>query len=291
MNLKENRFINEKSLDMNKTYVTDLIKNMDLNVNYNFNPNKDLPVEYEYSIIGSLGSVYTDDGKEYKVWEKDYPLLETKKGTTNGIYNINEKININLEKFNIEVNDFEQTMGMSLDSFLTIKLIVKSKINVEGKQYENKYNSNIRVSLGDKITIVEGKLNEQNSNSIKQTVMSKNNIKVFNIILNLIIMLISIYVFIYILNRTKEIKNIKNEYKLELNRILKACQDKIVKVNRKMEVDNSKTIDVNDFVELIKLSEELFKPILYWNSDDEKEAWFCVISSNVTYRFILKKYE
>ena len=30
--------------------------------------------------------------------------------------------------------------------------------------------------------------------------------------------------------------------------------------------------------------------LLYWNADNEQEAWFCVISNTVTYRFILKKY-
>ena len=47
-------------------------------------------------------------------------------------------------------------------------------------------------------------------------------------------------------------------------------------------------IEVKDFGELIKLSEELYKPILYWNSNQKEEAEFFVITNNVIYKFILK---
>ena len=46
---------------------------------------------------------------------------------------------------------------------------------------------------------------------------------------------------------------------------------------------------VKDFGEIVKVSEELFKPILYWISPRNDEAWFTVMSHGVTYRYILKK--
>ena len=47
----------------------------------------------------------------------------------------------------------------------------------------------------------------------------------------------------------------------------------------------------DSFGELIKLSEELYKPILCWISEDlnNQQAWFSVISNKIRYRFILKK--
>ena len=104
-------------------------------------------------------------------------------------------------------------------------------------------------------------------------------------------MLFSIYVIYYVRFRTKKFNTIRNEYKLELNRILKSCQDRIVIVKNQLDNDSETVIEVNDFGELIKLSEELYKPILCWISDDleNEQAWFSVISNKVKYRFILKK--
>lgn len=93
----------------------------------------------------------------------------------------------------------------------------------------------------------------------------------------------------YIRFKTYTGYNIRNEFKFELNRILKSCQDRIVVVKSKLELEQENTIDVKDFGELIKLSEELFKPILYWISDEGEEAYFSVISNKINYRFILRK--
>ena len=92
----------------------------------------------------------------------------------------------------------------------------------------------------------------------------------------------------YIVTKTQPINKIKNLYKYELNRILRLCQDKIVQVSAQPDVTASTIIDVKDFGEIIKVSEELFKPILYWASKETDEAWFYVMSNSVTYRYILK---
>ena len=44
-----------------------------------------------------------------------------------------------------------------------------------------------------------------------------------------------------------------------------------------------------DFGEIFKVSEELFKPILYYNAIENEEAWFSVMSGKTSYRFVLKK--
>ena len=72
----------------------------------------------------------------------------------------------------------------------------------------------------------------------------------------------------------------------ELNKILRICQEKIVKVRNKPTIKQENIVEVKDFGEIIKLSEELFRPILYWESKEE-EAWFIVMSNDIVYRFIL----
>ena len=81
---------------------------------------------------------------------------------------------------------------------------------------------------------------------------------------------------------------IKNDYRYELNKMLRLCQDKIIKINDKVDIKQDTVIDVKDFEEIMKASDELFKPVLYWESKDNDEAWFNVISEEITYRFIFK---
>ena len=81
----------------------------------------------------------------------------------------------------------------------------------------------------------------------------------------------------------------RNEFRQELNRILKICQDKIVQVSTKPIDKPEDVVLVKDFGEIVKISEELFKPILYYFDSQKEEAWFSVMSGKTTYRYILKK--
>lgn len=290
MNIVDNRFIEEKTLPMGQTYVTDLLKSMDVDINYKYEASKKTNIKYTYNITATIGASYTDDGKEYKVWEKKYTLLEDKTGESDGDFNINEKINVDLQKYNKEVNDFKQTMGMALDAYLNVQLNITTDTSIQSKKAENKYSSELKLTLGSKITNIESEKEDTKKGSLEEenaVVVSRNKAK---IAVNTLLFAVSVYAIYYIAKNTRVARNIKNEYKLELNRILKSCQDKIIMVTKKIDVEEDNVIDVKDIVELIKLSEELYKPILYWNSDNEQEAWFCVISNSMTYRFILKKY-
>ena len=74
-----------------------------------------------------------------------------------------------------------------------------------------------------------------------------------------------------------------------MNKILRICNDKIVEVNTKPNDEEIEVVFVKDFGEIVKISEELFKPILYYSEKDDKEAWFSVMSGKTSYRYILKK--
>ena len=136
------------------------------------------------------------------------------------------------------------------------------------------------------------KFEEQESidDSSKETVLKpeieENNTVV--IAVNVILIVAALAWLRYISVNTTNLNTVRNNYKLELNRILKSCEDKIVKLSRNVDLNGKEVIEVNDFGELIKLSEELYKPILYWNSNQKEESEFFVITNSVIYKFILK---
>ena len=108
------------------------------------------------------------------------------------------------------------------------------------------------------------------------------------IILDIAIIVSAIVLLRYAL-MASVIVSVRNEFKYELNRILKICQDKIVEVSSKPNDEKREVVFVKDFGEIVKISEELFKPILYYKKNDADEAWFTVVSEKTSYRFILKK--
>lgn len=293
VNIQDNPFIIEDSLPPGKTYIADLIESLNTTINYTYSGSQSSLIKYDYKIDAVIGASYTDDGTEYSVWNKTYNLKTVDSQESNDIVHIEENLDIDYPKYHQEVKDFKQTLGMLVDSFLYIRLTVNTTTLINEQEVKNEYVSKFSITLGEKIANVEGEKEDKKSNSIKQSnTIEENNVSLAKIIFNLIVMMVSIYVMYFVKFKTKKYNTVRNEYRLELNRILKSCQDRIVTVKNQFEEnDPENIIDVNDFGELIKLSEELYKPILCWISDDitNEQAWFSVISNKIKYRYILKK--
>lgn len=288
VSLRDNEFINEKTLPMGKTYVTDLIDKINMKFNFSYDASKYTNLKYSYSIVGVLNGAYSKNGTPQKVWEKEYVLLEkTESKTSNGKVTIEENIPIDVNKYNDEIYNFEQTLGMAITANLNVEL----KVNIDGKigdtVINDDYVSDIQIELGEQTTQITGKLQDETGDTLYNISTSHKNNRVL-IILNIIAIIISCIWLKYILTKTTNMNTVRNNYRLELNRILKSCEDKIVKLSQAVELSGKEIIEVNDFGELIKLSEELFKPILYWNSNRKEEAEFFVITNSVIYRYILK---
>lgn len=177
---------------------------------------------------------------------------------------------------------------MQLDAKLRIIFEVKAEAVIDGEKVGERYLSNIQVELGKKTVELAGDLESEKLGYITKDISIQKNMNVAILVVDVIVFIISLYILSYVNKKTTVAKSIKNEYKIELNKILRTCEDKIVQVSGKMDVDGQEVVEVRDFGELIKLSEEVSKPILCWINRTIDEAWFTVISSNVTYRYILK---
>lgn len=288
VDLKDNKFMDQKTIPMGKTYVTNLIDKINMKFDFSYDASKYTELTYSYSIVGVLNGAYSKNGTPQKVWEKEYVLLEeTENKKSNNTINIKENIPIDVNEYNDEIYNFEKTLGMAITANLNVQL----RVNIDGKindtQINDNYVSNIDIELGEQTTEITGKLTDETEDTLyKTTTNNKNNTVV--IAVNVILIVAALAWLRYISVNTTNLNTVRNNYKLELNRILKSCEDKIVKLSRNVDLNGKEVIEVNDFGELIKLSEELYKPILYWNSNQKEESEFFVITNSVIYKFILK---
>ena len=289
--LVENKYIEETELGMNETaYITDLIDNINMNLNYNYTADTKSTIKYTYSIKGIINGTYEKDGKTQNVWTKEYVLKEpTEESVLGTKLEIKENLVLNLAEQNQLVKDFEKDIGISVNAVYNIVLEVHTDTEVEGEKVSNTEKSIISIDLGKKTTTITGENNKEETKYVSKEIENNISSSPIETFVSVICLIISLLVYRYVFTKTTIINKTRNEFRLELNRILRLCQDKIVRVNSRLEVDTTNVVDVKDFGEIIKVSEELFKPILYWQSKSVSEAWFIVMSNGVTYRYILRK--
>ena len=290
INLISNKYMtNEEIKDKNLAYVTDLIDNIKLNLNYDYIANKNSEINCTYSVVGLMQAVYTKNGEEQKILEKEEPILGEKTiNSASDNIQIREKIKLDLKEKNNLINNFKQQLGMSIDAKYTVKLKIKVSTQVEGKEIEDELTPFINIDLAEKTTKISGENNIENSEYISKEYNITEKSNILALFIDIVLIIIAIFVLRYV-SKFKIANVVRNEYKYELNRILKICQDKIVQVSTRPNDEEIEVVYVKDFGEIFKVSEELFKPILYYNAKENEEAWFSVMSGKTSYRFVLKK--
>ena len=290
VNLISNKYMtNEEIKDKNLAYVTDLIDNIKLELNYDYIANKNSEIKCNYSVVGLMQAVYTKNGEEQKIWEKEETLLNEKelKSASDNIQ-INEKLKLDLKEKNNLINNFKQQLGMTIEAKYTVKLKIKVTTDIEGKEIVDEIEPFINIDLAEKTTKIKGENNTENTEYISKDYKVTQKSSVLKMVIDIILMITAIYALRYV-SKSKIANVVRNEYKYELNRILKICQDKIVQVSTRPNDEEIEVVYVKDFGEIFKVSEELFKPILYYNAKENEEAWFSVMSGKTSYRFVLKK--
>ena len=290
INLISNKYMtNEEIKDKNLAYVTDLIDNIKLNLKYDYEASKNSEIKCTYSIVGLMQAVYTKNGEEQKIWDKEETLLQEKElNSASDSIEIAENLKLDLKDKNELVNNFKQQLGMSIEAKYTVKLKIKITTEVEGKEVVDELSPFINIDLAEKTTKLTGENNIENSEYISKEYKVAKKSSGIQIFIDVILIAVAI-IALRKVSKFKVANVVRNEYKYELNRILRICQDKIVEVNTKPNDEEIEVVYVKDFGEIFKVSEELFKPILYYNAIENEEAWFSVMSGKTSYRFVLKK--
>lgn len=290
VNLLDNKYMKNKEItDKTIVYVTDLIDTTDLNLNYEYKGSKSSNLNCKYSVIGKMQAVYTRNGEEQKIWEEEEVLLEEKTLDKNSDkISINEKINLNLRNKNKMLEEFKQNMGMTISAKYTVTLKVDVQTEVEEQVVNSNYDSQIQLDLAEKTTKIVGENFKEDSEYISKEYKVNSAKNILIIIIDIILLAIAVSLLKYV-SKFRTANRVRDEFRLELNRILKICQDKIVQIKNEPNDKLSDVVVVKDFGEIVKVSEELFKPILYYYDNKKDEAWFSVMSGNNVYRFILRR--
>ncbi len=288
VNLKDNEYTQGMNTDdKSLAFITSLIDNIQLQLDYEYKGDKSSSLVYDYEVIGRTQAVYTKDGEEQKIIEKNDTLLEKKEESKqdNNI-KISEGIELDLEENNNLLNELKKDIGISFAATYSVIMKVNVKTEVDGETVSSNYSPVITIDLAEKTTKIKGDNNKEEKQYIAKQIPRTG--KGPSVLLDIVILVIGIFIFRYAIN-SKVANIVRNEYKHELNRLLKLCQDKIVRVNTKPDTNMSNVVLVKDFGEIVKLSEELFKPILCYIDETQDEAWFSVMSNSVDYRYVLMK--
>ena len=293
INLIDNQYVDESEVTEKQTYLSDLISTIDMNIHYNYIGTKQANIVYNYKIEAVVSATYLSNNKSYDVLNKTYVLKEVNDTTISAKkdFTINENFSINYAKYHEMIKNFKQDLGINANSLLYIKLTVNTKANVDSKEVTNQYVSNYNISLGEKVATITEKKIDETSDTIKyeQKKNTNSGANVKQAVINLIITFAGIVLLRKVLKKTEKLNMIRNEFKLELNRIMRSCDNKIVQIEDLKHIDISHSTKVTDIEQLLKLSDEALVPIYCYINEEKEEAYFIVTKYEKSYIYILTR--
>ena len=280
--LTKNDFFEQEYLGKNNLYLKDLTRYIEFDFLYNYNASAKENLNCKYDIISTLFIEYSNS--KQIIFEKDYPIIENKtiqKNDSNKI-DIEEKINIDYQKYNSEVESFKEKFNLPVTAYLVINFNVETSLQNQ-ENIKQKSTSKTTINLSQPAYEIKVKESDEQENTILETQNLDKNINYVLLIIGLILFIISTGVFVYQIWRYQVIE--LNKIKIRVKKILRKYREIIVEIEEMPNINGKNVIDVKGFEELITIEEEIRVPILFYEKNEE-EYVFLIISESVVYRKI-----
>ena len=293
VNVDPNPFITNSIMGSNMSYITSLVNGVNMTVNYELNSQVELPLVYDYSIKATLYGLYNLDPTSSNnpvIWSKEYSIKPT---TTVNIDNGN---NIKIsESFNLDVRSYIGELLSFIENFQipTIGYIgIEIPITVSGASSDyslsEKYLVTARITIEDKVFMIEGTDLKETSNYLAATKEKKETISTREVTLYSVSFVLTFALMVITIRKmnsydsfesySDQVQGIKDEYK-----------DLLIVTNSMIDVKNFKIISIKDFDELLNLAANLTSPIMLY--EGKREAIFYIIKDDIIYLYVFKNRE
>lgn len=278
---------NKEYLDEGMQYISNLIKDIKIDYKYVANYSDKINVNYENLVDANI-KIVDETNNEKVIYEKSENLKTVKnvKKDTD-VIEINQKIDIDYQKYNEFANKFKTKNGIQADCKLIVTFTTNQYNNSDYTEKLDKNNSMvIEIPLSEKMIIITktSDINRKTSSVLSTSTSASNIIEFIGSII--LFGLTGLFVLLGIIFAIKK-NNSFDEYEKFIYKLLK---DYDAYVTESTNIINLKpdTIYVKDFKELLDVRNNVEKAIVY-NKINDSETRFVIVDGEQDYCYIVNK--
>ncbi len=286
--LKENDFYEEKYLDENMIYVANLIDNINIDFNYDFNIEENSNIDFTYQVLGDL--IISGQNGTSNFLEKKYVLSEEKDTKLSDAKNLNikENIVIDYDYYNSIANDYKSSYAVDTNSYLKVYLRINKKDSDKLLDINDSSDVSLTIPLSQRA--VEIALNSMDSDSNSKAISDaklKFNSTIFTI--EIIFIIIAIISLVRILKLLVLLTARKNAYDKYVGKLLREYDRLIVETMTGFDMSNCNIIKVKSFEELLDVRDNLKLPIMYYSVVKHSKCHFYIKNNSDIYLVTIKE--
>ena len=290
--LKENRFFDTPYLPAGRTYITNLINYLDVDMNYELYFDEPVNVNYSYYYVATISAAKnsnTPTANKNEYWSKDYNLTEQVDKTLSDARNIgiSQNLKIDYNKYNQILSDFKSTYSLSATGTLKVAMVLNGEI-VSSKfdspiplEYNEVYLSIPLTEQSVEASVV-GSTGEMQSHS--NTHEQNNDCFGYLVlrILGILAIVISILACTYAWLVRKRKTNAQR-YDNTVKHLIGSYDSIVVEVNERPKTAGLNVLTVNRFDELLDVYNSIHLPISCYR--DGKTTEFVIVGEHMAWKY------
>lgn len=291
VSLKPNTLYDTQSLGENLVYLSNLVDYVDATYMYGFTGEREAEIQGNYEIHAVIEGYNGDGDKLTTVWKKEIPLLaKTNFQANDNKILITKNISLKLQDFNDIANKISNEIKFSTQTKVTTYMNVELSAKTDKGIIEKKSTSSLEVPLAGsyfKIIKNESEKKPEALEEVKQ-VQKSLDIKLLALLGTGIVL--AVITLLILLFGTQSVE--MDKFTKKLKKIFKKYGTRLVALNSEITAPSELQSRVHSMEDLVRISDELGKPIIYKHSYNYKgDAKFWVIDEDRFYVFELEVVE
>ena len=270
--LKPNILYQKPSLGEDEIYISEFVDYIKTTFNYEFSGDKEADIQGDYSIVANVfGAIKGEEKTDIIVWQKEFPVLSKKSfKTKDKTLEIKENISFRLEDYNAFAKAVTEASKVNSSVNLNLVMKINMKGSIDKGVIEETISPSMTIPLNTAMFQISGNTNIDKPGAIEEThqiqlPINKKQIIIYGILIGILSIILILLIFF-----TKEAP-IKDPLEKRLRMIFKKHGDRLVALNSDPMTSNINLNQVKSIDDLVRIADEIGKPIMYKYSKDYKD--------------------
>lgn len=284
VNLKPNPIFENNTLPEGNSYIGSIIDYININFQDELVGQSKAQISGDYTIKAQIIANNSDGEKSEKVWDKTYILSPKKQFEVNeSVIKLSSDTPINYATYNSFAEQANAELKISTSNILRVEMNINYTVKTnEGLKMES-FNQGLTIPLGTSFVPIRKDALEEKTIRIEKTILEKAPINYFKIIIISIMLVLAIILLILLKTKIKE-PTLNELTENKIQKILKEHGNRLVAIDSKIPNDIENSITVHSMEDLIKISDEIERPVFYYyNSKIGSIKEFFILNGVILY--------
>lgn len=286
--LRPNNFFSEKSVGSGESYLANFVDHINTYFTYTFKGNRVANLKGDYNVTGTVRAYLN---KDTIAWKKDYILLpQTSFNKKDDILSLKREIPINFNQFVDFVNRLNEEAELMPS---VVELVLNWNVNInavtEKGHVKERLSPSMIIPLSKKSFQIGGELIKEKPGelTVKRQVEDPRvkKLKIFSIAATVFFAVLLVLLLIMSENKT-----VMNPAQQKVDLILRKYGDRVAFIDGEIQEDEGEVISVRTMEDLIKIADEVDKPVLYrpLPNDEPGVPIFYILDEPLIFKYTLR---